>query len=1636
MWQQEKKDTSIVRLVLWVALATTPIAATLVGSTPMLAQSKPEAPSFSLPQTVQNGTTVRIDGSSSLAAINQSLKESFEKQFSGTKVEIAANGTGTALKDLLDGKIDIAAIGRGLTPAEKAQGLEQVRLRREKIAIVVGADNPFKGSLTSRQFARIFRGTITNWSQLGGTPGKIRVIDRPNTSDTRETFRAYPAFKGADFATGSNATQLTEDNTAEIVKQLGKDGISYVLANQVSKLKGVRVLQLHQTLPSDPKYPFSQPLVYVYKKNPSLTTIDFLGFTLAPPGQQAIEQARTTEAEAIATSVLQPAVTASPNAQTTPAATPSPSATSVFGDQPFVAAPAEKSPIVDKKTPLWLLLPLFFIPLAGGLLWWVVVKRPLPTEKTDNLPESNPHPPGTEDGETAALNASTAHSGNGAMHDEQPVPHFQEQETPDRTPFNIYAQTQSDLTENATQGTSNFVQEATNGASNLYEGTTSGVTTNGSENHNLGAAALTGGAALATGIGATTWSAFSNKETEKDAIDDTVELNNYMETNPPESDQVAWEIEAPAAVVNNSYPHLANLPEETSDVELPSSDVTAPLPELPDVSEITSDFGYWDTEVSEDQIDEELQAELNWLESITSTDDIASLDELSLSESGELAADVEPSEAETASLLDLPEFPEDTLNVVADEAEPTVNLLEEESQAEPTVGEGVAEADSTDFAAAAALAAGAGIGAWATTLASDAQDPIVDDVPIGDETAIDWGDAEEESSILLTPHTETSAHVSWEISETKKAALQQQGGSQLVVRLYDVTGIDLSYQTPQIGQQYESEETAHDRFVEIPISDRDYIAEIGYVAYGEHWLFIARSAIVHVFSAVHPDPTVDDVALTDETDIDWGDAEEESSILLTPHTNTSAHVSWEISETKKAALRQQGGSQLVVRLYDVTGIDLSYQSPQIVQQYESEETAHDRFVEIPISDRDYMAEIGYVADGERWLLIARSAIVRVFSSVHPDPIADDVAIGDETDIDWGDAEEESSILLTPHTETSAHVSWEISETKKASLQQQGGSQLVVRLYDVTGIDLSYQTPQIVQQYESEETAHDRFVEIPISDRDYMAEIGYVAYGEHWLFIARSAIVRVFSPVHPDPTVEEESRIVLTSRTPQWADVSWEISETKKVALQQQGGSQLVVRLYDVTGIDLSYQNPQLVQQYECEETAHDRFVAIPVSDRDYIAEIGYIADGDAYGGKLQWLLIARSAIVRVFNPVHPDPTVDDLPIADETDIDWGDADEESNILLTPHTETSADVFTPVHPDPTADPTVENVALTSETAIGLVDVEEKSSEEESRIVLRQRTPQWAYVSWKISETKKAALRQEGGSQLVVRLYDVTGIDLSYQSPQFVEQYECEETAHDRFVEIPVSDRDYRAEIGYVADGERWLFIAHSAIVHVFGPVHPDPTVENVALTSETAIGLIDAQENSSEEESSIVVTPRTPKWAYVSWYISKTQNEALQQQGGSQLVVRLYDVTGIDLSYQSPQLIQQYECEEVARDRFVAIPVSDRDYMVEIGYIADGDAEGGKLRWLLIARSANVRVFNHAQGDFWFVADAELIIHGATQPNTTVNIGGHTIKIKPDGTFHLRLPFSDGLMDYLITVAADGESTRTIHKKFSQETSES
>ncbi|MEA5595022.1 DUF4912 domain-containing protein, partial [Rivularia sp. UHCC 0363] len=180
------------------------------------------------------------------------------------------------------------------------------------------------------------------------------------------------------------------------------------------------------------------------------------------------------------------------------------------------------------------------------------------------------------------------------------------------------------------------------------------------------------------------------------------------------------------------------------------------------------------------------------------------------------------------------------------------------------------------------------------------------------------------------------------------------------------------------------------------------------------------------------------------------------------------------------------------------------------------------------------------------------------------------------------------------------------------------------------------------------------------------------------------------------------------------------------------------------------------------------------------------------------------------------------------------------------------------------------------------------------------------------------------------------------------------------------------------------------------------------------------------ESNILLANRTPKWAYASWNISTDSREAMQNRGATQLVLRLYDVTNVDLSYQDAKIVQQYECEATVSHRYVAIPNTDRDYVAEIGYLSQ------EKEWLLISRSPIIRVFSRPHKDFWFEADAELIIHGATEPGSTVTIDGQNIKVKQDGTFHLRIPFTESTINYLITaVAENSEEARTIHMQFSQ-----
>ncbi|MBD2137851.1 substrate-binding domain-containing protein [Anabaena sp. FACHB-1237] len=385
MRRKQDPNHSIINLALSLVIATSPIVVNLLFNLPSYAElenTENTKSNFTVPKTMAQGTVINIDGSLNFAIVNQNLKENFEKMFSGSQVKIGINGNEDAVKSVINGTVDLAALGRKLTPEEQAQGLEQLFVRREKIAIIVAAKNPFNGKLTTEQFAKIFRGEITNWSELGGINKPLRFIDRPSNSDTRNSFQEYDIFKKSEFKTGANTTQITDDSTVEIVKQLGDDGISYVLVNQIDKLPDVKSIKIQDFTPEQEDYPFSQSFVYVYQKNPQPKIAGFLRFVASKAGQEAIAAGRQAESLAIATSTLQNTNTTSNTNTTTSNDTPP-----VVEQQPFNQPLTTPGILQKENAKLVFLLLMILVPGLGSLTYlWLTKKKKAATEAKSETP--------------------------------------------------------------------------------------------------------------------------------------------------------------------------------------------------------------------------------------------------------------------------------------------------------------------------------------------------------------------------------------------------------------------------------------------------------------------------------------------------------------------------------------------------------------------------------------------------------------------------------------------------------------------------------------------------------------------------------------------------------------------------------------------------------------------------------------------------------------------------------------------------------------------------------------------------------------------------------------------------------------------------------------------------------------------------------------------------------------------------------------------------------------------------------------------------------------------------------------------------------------------------------------------------
>jgi uncharacterized protein len=300
--------------------------------------------------------------------------------------------------------------------------------------------------------------------------------------------------------------------------------------------------------------------------------------------------------------------------------------------------------------------------------------------------------------------------------------------------------------------------------------------------------------------------------------------------------------------------------------------------------------------------------------------------------------------------------------------------------------------------------------------------------------------------------------------------------------------------------------------------------------------------------------------------------------------------------------------------------------------------------------------------------------------------------------------------------------------------------------------------------------------------------------------------------------------------------------------------------------------------------------------------------------------------------------------------------------------------------------------------------------ENRIVLLPRDPQWAYAYWDITNERKDELRAQGGQQLALRLYDVTDINMEYQSPHSIQEYPLDEIAREWYLSIPVSDREYLLDIGYRCADGRWLVLARSAEIRI-PPVYPSEWMEDHFLT----IGW----QEELKGKTFIKLVPPSQKPATTGATATAT------------------DAQGNPIYEQIFGLAESVEAMRIAGSLYGSMQQAPTESLSSfvfpsgIGAWALPTASGVNMSGVGMS---GIGLEAHQPRQFWLVADAELIVYGATEPDATVLVGNRQIKLNPDGTFRFHMSFQDGVIDYpIVAVAADGEQHRSVHMKFERET---
>jgi len=246
--------------------------------------------------------TLHAVGSTTVMPVMSNAATAFHKAHPEITITVSGGGSGVGIASMIQHTAQIGMASRETTPEELSQlgaEVENIVIARDAVAVVVSKAVYLGGitHLSLAQIARIYRGEITNWKQLGGPDAKILAIDKEASRGTRHVFAeavlgsAHARAPGASLISGSNnEEQAIVARSNQAIGMLSNAWLNDQVRGIAIDVDGIGIRPTIEQIRNG-RYPISRGLHVLIANNASPATRALIAFLLSKAGQEIVKQA-------------------------------------------------------------------------------------------------------------------------------------------------------------------------------------------------------------------------------------------------------------------------------------------------------------------------------------------------------------------------------------------------------------------------------------------------------------------------------------------------------------------------------------------------------------------------------------------------------------------------------------------------------------------------------------------------------------------------------------------------------------------------------------------------------------------------------------------------------------------------------------------------------------------------------------------------------------------------------------------------------------------------------------------------------------------------------------------------------------------------------------------------------------------------------------------------------------------------------------------------------------------------------------------------------------------------------------------------------------------------------------------------